>query len=85
MAEEKVTYKSPAERRADRILQGVQIIQKHTPKASLIGLDKGVFVGPAKDPKDDLSYTTQEMDQLKSLGWTWNSEQESWEYYTGHG
>lgn len=77
--------KSPAEESARKIMQGVLIIQDRHPKVSLIGLDKGVYVGPCEDPKRDLSYSTAQLDQLKDLGWCWSEEQESWEFYTGHG
>lgn len=79
------TYKSPAEGSANKILQGIRIIQDYHPKVSLIGLDKGVFVGPCENPETDLSYTTAQLKELKELGWSWNEEQESWEFYTGHG
>lgn len=76
---------SPAEKRARKILQGILIIQKHNLKVTLIGLDKGVYVGPLDSPERDLSFTTEEVNQLKELGWYWSDEQESWEFYTGHG
>jgi len=76
---------SPAEEIALKILQGIRIIQKHKPKVTLIGLDKGVYVGPLESPDTDLSFTTAEINQLKELGWCWSEEQESWEFYTGHG
>jgi hypothetical protein len=76
---------SPAEKRAQAILCGVRIIQKHNKKVSLIGLDKGVYVGPLESPERDLSFTTDDVKQLKKLGWCWSEEQESWEFYTGHG
>ena len=77
------TYKSPAEESANKILQGVRVIQKNNPKVSLIGLDKGVFVGPLSTADEGL--TDDEVNQLEQLGWSWNQEQESWEFYTGHG
>jgi hypothetical protein len=56
-------------------MQGILIIQKHNKKISLIGLDKGVYVGPLESPERDLSFTTDEIKKLE----------ESWEFYTGHG
>lgn len=76
---------SPAEERARKIMQGVLIIQKHNKKVSLIGLDKGVYVGPLESAETDLSFTTAEINKLKELGWYWSEEQNSWEFYTGHG
>jgi hypothetical protein len=78
-------YKSPAEESANKILQGIKIIQDRHPKVSLTGLDKGVFVGCCENPESDLSYTTEQLTKLKELGWSWSEEQESWEFYTGHG
>ena len=74
---------SPAEESAHKILQGIRIIQKNNPKVSLIGLDKGVYVGPLHTSDEGL--TDAEVNQLKELGWSWSEEQESWEFYTGHG
>lgn len=76
---------SPAEKSARAILCGVNIIQKHNKKVTLIALDKGVYVGPMQSPEEDLSFTTAEIKQLKKLGWCWSEEQSAWEYYTGHG
>jgi hypothetical protein len=76
---------SPAEESARKILQGILILQANYPKVSLIGLDKGVYVGPCDDPKRDWAYQPAQLDELKQLGWSWCEEQESWEFYTGHG
>jgi len=76
---------SPAEERARAIIYGVSIIQKHNKKVNLIALDKGVYVGPMQSPEEDLSFTTDEINLLKELGWCWSAEQSAWEFYTGHG
>lgn len=78
-------YGSPAEESALKVLQGIWIIQGHHPKVRLIGLNKGIFVGPCDDPGSDPSYTIAQLKQLEELGWSWSREQEAWEFYTGHG
>jgi hypothetical protein len=80
----KEKYGSPAEEQATKILAGIKIIQKYYAKVSLIGLDKGVFVGPCYGPKD-APYLDADVKELQSLGWSWSQEQGAWEFYTGHG
>lgn len=47
-------FKSPAEESATNILEGVQILQKYSPKATLVALDKNVMCdGPAPESDDE--------------------------------
>lgn len=47
-------FKSPAEESATNILEGVQILQKYNPQATLVALDKAVYCdGPSPDDDDD--------------------------------
>jgi hypothetical protein len=73
-------FKSPAEEHATKILQGVQLLQEIDPKITLCALDKAVFCGPGLG-----KITPEVRKKLKALGWTWSEEQDSWEFYTGHG
>lgn len=73
--------KSIAEERVLKIHKGIQLLQEVKPNISLTGLDKGVFIGPGPEP-ERVSPETQKT--LEDLGFTWSSEQESWEFYTGH-
>ena len=65
--------------------QGIQVIQELYPEATLVGLDKGVFIGPCEDPVRNPFFSTAQLKQLADLGFEYNREQESWEFYTGHG
>ena len=93
-------FKSPAEESATNILEGVQILQKYNPKATLVALDKAVYCdGPSPDDEgeddeeeaDDeesnegKKFTSAIVEQLEDLGWEWDEEQSAWGYYTGHG
>lgn len=89
-------FKSPAEESATNILEGVQILQKYNPKATLVALDKAVYCdGPSPDDEEDeetdddessegKKMTADVVEQLEDLGWEWDEEQGAWGYYTGH-
>lgn len=76
--------KSKAEESALKILEGVRILQELDSRISLIGLDKGVYIGPGPEPTSD-KMTPEIQESLRKLGFGWSEEQESWEFYTGHG
>lgn len=75
---------SPAQKQLQQIAGGVEIISRKDPEASLVALDKNLCCsGPIGPNPADLSEA--ELMALEGFGWEWNDEQDTWEFYTGHG